>query len=155
MSIFTGVAEGAADGRLVCSAERTTWLEDGCCDFDLEVPEPSMLRCGSVPGNRTKNRKEINKTRKGQRTVLITGLSPKRGRKKTHGAKISLGVVSEALILLLEGFPIACLLRLPPLGLVLLPLVGRCWALLLRTCCPILFPPLGLDLSPPKGATGF
>ena len=58
-------------------------------------------------------------------------------------------MVSEALILLLEGFPIAC--RLPPLGLVLLPLVGRCWALLLRTCCPILFPPLGLDLSPLKG----
>ena len=49
----TGVAEGAADGRLACSAERTTWFEDDCCDFDLEVPEPSMLRCGSVPGNRT------------------------------------------------------------------------------------------------------
>ena len=54
MSIFTGVAEGAADGRLACSAERTaSWFEDDCCDFDLEVPEPRILICGSVPGNRT------------------------------------------------------------------------------------------------------
>ena len=53
MSIFTGVAEGAADGRLACSAERTAWFEDDCCDFDLEVPEPRILICGSVPGNRT------------------------------------------------------------------------------------------------------
>eukprot|EP00439_Symbiodinium_sp_Y106_P001333 s12419_g1.t1 len=37
VSIFTGVADGAADGRPACSAERTTWFEDDCCDFDLEV----------------------------------------------------------------------------------------------------------------------
>ena len=64
-------------------------------------------------------------------------------------------MVSEALILLLEGFPIACLLRLPPLGLVLLPLVGRCWAFVAEDLLPNPVPPLGLDLSPLKGATGF
>ena len=54
VSIFTGVAAGAADGRLDCSAKWTAWFEDDCCDFDLEVPEPSMLRYDGVPGNRTR-----------------------------------------------------------------------------------------------------
>ena len=60
-------------------------------------------------------------------------------------------MVSEALIMILEGFPTACFPRLPLLALVLLPLVGRRWALLPRACCPIPFPPLGLVLSPLKG----
>ena len=39
----------------------------------------------------------------------------------------------------------------PPLGLVLLPLVGRRSALLPRAYCAILCPPLGLVLLPLKG----
>ena len=41
--------------------------------------------------------------------------------------------------------------RFPLLGFVLTPLVGRRCALLPGACCPILCPPLGLDLSPLKG----
>ena len=51
--------------------------------------------------------------------------------------------------LIYERFPHAS--RFPLLGFVLLPLVGRCWALLPRACCPILCPPLGLVLLPLKG----
>eukprot|EP00439_Symbiodinium_sp_Y106_P014121 s6449_g2.t1 len=54
VSIFTGVAAGAADGRLDCSSKWAAWFEDDCCDFDLEVPEPSMLRYHGVAGNRTR-----------------------------------------------------------------------------------------------------
>ena len=54
VSIFNGVAAGAADGRLDCSSKWAAWFEDDCCDFDLEVPEPSMLRYDGVAGNRTR-----------------------------------------------------------------------------------------------------
>ena len=49
----------------------------------------SLACCVAVvyQGIGPKNRKEINKTRKGQRTVLITGLSPKRGSKKDPRGK--------------------------------------------------------------------
>ena len=49
-------------------------------------------------------------------------------------------MVSEALILLLEGFPIACLLRLPPLGL-----------FVAEDLLPNPVPPFGFRPLSPKG----
>eukprot|EP00439_Symbiodinium_sp_Y106_P031065 s8623_g3.t1 len=50
VSIFTGVAAGAADGRLDCSSKWAAWFEDDCCDFDLEADECDDGRFACCPG---------------------------------------------------------------------------------------------------------
>ena len=179
VTIFTGVAAGAADGRLDCSSKWAAWFEDDCCDFDLEVPEPSMLRYDGVAGNRTREPERNQQDPQRAKTDVDNGPLPQERFEKrptgqrSHsvsslplflapsGLPCSLpplrvpAMVSEALTLHFEGFPTACLLRWPLLGLVPLALVGRRWARLLWTCFHFLFPPLGLGLSPLKGCHRF
>ena len=179
VSIFNGVAAGAADGRLDCSSKWAAWFEDDCCDFDLEVPEPSMLRYDGVAGNRTREPERNQQDPQRAKTDVDNGPLPQERFEKRPTGQRSHSVSSltpypspEWAPLLPSASPSAshgfrsadsalrgvsdCLpSSVAPFGFSPLALVGRRWALLLWTCFHFLFPPLGLGLSPLKGCHRF